>query len=127
MSIEYLYRVCNLECKYDHDSLQYYICDKGNYINCVNVSNQTHEKSKDNYLTRDCSFCINEMPFSKMPNNDLKIYRHTAKPTSSFKNVYLKNTTEIIKHFDEKNQIFENNKNPVRCNYIVLKSSTNLT
>ena len=120
MSIECLYRICNLECKYDHDSLQYYIHDKGNHINCVNVSNQTHEKLKDNYLTWDCSFYINEMSFSKMPNNDLKIYLHTAKPTSSFKNVHLKNTKEIKKHFDEINQIFDNNKKPVRCNYTVL-------
>ena len=40
---------------------------------CVNVSKKKYEKLKCDPLPRYCSFCKNEMPFSKMSNNDSKM------------------------------------------------------
>ena len=64
MSIECPCRVCNLEVKNDDESIQRDLCDKWNH--------KKYEKLKDDPLPWYCSFCENEMLFSKMSNNDLK-------------------------------------------------------
>lgn len=79
MSIEYPWRVCNLEIKNDDDLIQCDLYYKWNYIHCVNISKKKYEKL--NYpFPWYCSFSKNEMPFSKMLNNYLKRFFHTEKP-----------------------------------------------
>ena len=59
-----------------------------------------------------CTLCTNEMLFSKMSNNDQKNILHKTKPTSSSKNLSIR---EMMKHFCHINQFFDDNKNAVSC------------
>lgn len=107
MSIEYPWRVCNLEIKNDDDLIQCDLYYKWNYIHCVNISKKKYEKL--NYpFPWYCSFSKNEMPFSKMLNNYLKRFFHTEKPilhtNSSIKTMH-KNTRQMIKRFCRINYI----------------------
>ena len=80
MSIEYLCKVCKLEVKNYDESIQCDLCDKWNHVNCVNVSKKKNEKLKNDPLTWYCSFCKNELLFSKMSDNDLKNFFHAENP-----------------------------------------------
>lgn len=76
-------RLCNLEVKTDDGSIQCDLRDRWNHINCVNVSKQKHEKLKNDPSPEYCTFCTNEMHFSKMSSNDLKNL-HATRPTQEF-------------------------------------------
>ena len=106
MSTEYPCRLCNLEVKNDDESVQCDLCDKWNDINCDSVSKQKYEKSKNDPSPWYCTLCTNEMPFSKMSNNDKKNLLYTIKPTPSSKNTSIKINS---------NQFFDDNENLISC------------
>ena len=129
MSIEYPCRVCKLEVKDDDKSIQYDLCDKWNHLNCVNVNKKKYEKLMNYPLPWYCSFCENELSFSKMSNNNLKNFLHAENcifhKISSIKTMS-KKTREMMKHFCQMNQVFDNNENTISCDYYNIEEPNKL-
>ena len=76
--------------KNDDEFIQYEFCDRWNHIHHVNVGKQKYGRLKNDPSPWYCTLCTNEMPFSKMSNNDLNNFLHTTKPTSSSKSSSIK-------------------------------------
>ena len=68
------------------------------------------EKLKNDSLPWYCSFCENELLFSKMSNNDLKNFLHAENP------IFHK-IREMMKCFCQINQVFDDNENAISCDY----------
>ena len=52
--------------------------DKWNHINCININKQKYRKLKSDPLPEYCPMCKEEMPFSKVSNNEPKCFLNTT-------------------------------------------------
>ena len=113
--------MCNLEVKNVDELIQCDLCDKWNDINCVNVTKKKYEKLTNDSLPWYCYFCENEMPFSKISNNDLKNFLHAENPIFHkivpLNQCLTKKTREMMKRFSQINQVFDDNENAISCDY----------
>ena len=122
MTIEYSCGICKNEVKQDDKSVQCYICNKWNHIECVGISSAYYEKVQNDTKPYYCPNCSKELLFSVVRNKDL---RNTIDVQSTlrthFTNVPNEMFKELMHKFQQLNNLFDQPENTRSWDYYDLE------
>ena len=95
------------------------LCGKWIHTDCASIGETQYENLKESPLPWYCPYCIMELPFFTVKNNDLQkllsdSHNNHPKP---FPRKMNKKTKDFLKKFREMSQIFEQSENPLSCDY----------
>ena len=95
------------------------LCGKLIHTDRASIGENQYENLKESPLPWYCPYCIMELPFFTVKNNDLPkllsdSYNNHPKPIPRKIN---KKGKEFLKKFREMSQIFEQSENPLSCDY----------
>ena len=116
---EYSCKICSSEVKDTDPAVLGDLCGKWIYTDCASIGETQYENLKGSPLPWYCPYCIMELPFFTVKNNDLhKLLSdsHNNHPKSIPRKMN-KKTKEFLKKFCEMSQIFEQSENPLSCDY----------
>ena len=95
------------------------LCGKCIHTDCASIGETQYENLKESPLPWYCPYCIMELPFFTVKNNDLQkllSQSHNNHPNQIPRKMN-KKIKEFLKKFREMSQIFEQSENPLSCDY----------
>ena len=120
MTEHYPCRVCTLEVEDDDKSVQCDLCDRWIHIKCAKINHQKYEKLLKDPLASYCLDWKTEISFPTLSNKDSKDFlclETIPQPSrKSYKN-RAKKLTNMMSHFKQVNQLFDQSENSISCDY----------
>ena len=116
---EYSCKICSIEVKDTDPAVLCDLCGKLIHTDCASIGETQYKNLKESPLPWYCPYCIMELPFSTVKNNDLQKLlndSHSYHP-KPFPRKMNKKTKDFLKNFCEMSQIFEQSENPLSCDY----------
>ena len=91
MTGQYSCGTCKIDVKNEDESVQCDLCDKWNYVVCVDISSVECEKLKHSILPWYCPMCAKQMLFSNLSNKEFNIFLSKNPPLHSAQAIPQKN------------------------------------
>ena len=116
---EYSCKICSSEVKDTDPAVLCDLCGKWIHTDCASIGETQYENLKESPLPWYCPYCIMELPFFTVKNNDLQKLlsdSHNNHPKPIPRKRY-KKPKEFLKKFRQMSQIFEQSENPLSCEY----------
>ena len=112
--------VCKLEVSDNDDSVQCDLCDRWNYISCVEINKRKYEQLKKDLLPWYCSACMSEISFSQINNKEFKnlLYPKSTlqQPPQTIKKSN-KKIKDLMARFKQVTDLLDPSENLTSCDY----------